>query len=92
MANYADTEAYAEAIQALKTFSATVQEEAGSMADRADECVENCENDEASLKSQEQVHSYVSAFYQTAEAAQRTAAAMEKELEAIREAAAKAQA
>ena len=90
MAEYINEESYNEVIHALHFFAATLQEGSISMQDKANECVENCDNDEASQKSQEQISQYTSAFQSAAEFAEKVADAMAKELEAAREAAARA--
>lgn len=90
MAANIDEASYEETIQALRQFASEVMEASRTMTDQANECVENCEEDEASSRSRDQVLNYAQQFQACADTAQSLAQAMAEELERAREAAAKA--
>lgn len=81
---------YEEMISALSTFCTNVSESCSEMSNAAAECMDNCEHDEASTKSYTRVNECVQAFEKAVELAERLAAAMNRELEAAREQARKA--
>lgn len=90
MASNINEESYEQTIQALHAFSAEISEATQTMADQASECVENCDGDEASTNSQEKLAGFLMHFNAAAQNAQSLARAMQSELDAAREAAAKA--
>ncbi len=90
MAQQINEAVYEEMISALNTFCTNVSESASEMSNAAAECMDNCEHDEASTKSYARVNECVQAFEQAVEVAEKLALAMERELEAAREQARKA--
>ena len=83
-------EVYEEMISALNTFCTNVSDSCSEMSNAATECMDNCEHDEASVKSYSRVNECVQAFEKAVELAEKLAAAMNNELEAAREQARKA--
>lgn len=90
MAQQINEEVYEEMIGALKQFCEHVTNSCDEMGNAATECMDNCEHDEASVKSYQRVQECVQAFHKAVELADKLAAAMYREMEAAREQAKKA--
>ena len=90
MGQQINEQVYEEVISALQTFCKNVGEACDEMQDAAKECVENCENDAASLKSQTRVNEHITSFKDAIERADNLISAMQQELEDARAAAEKA--
>ena len=82
---YADEQSYEEMISALQTYVSQVEEECGVM-----ESVDNTDGDPAASTSNEKLQQCVGKIRSATESIQGIIAALQQELEDIREAAAKA--
>ncbi|MCI5597322.1 MAG: hypothetical protein MR380_11550 [Lachnospiraceae bacterium] len=91
MAKKIDEKVYEEVIDALNTFCKEVADATGEMESAAKDCVNNCEQDEASIKSKEKVDKCITSFQAAIEKAQKLAKAMQEELTQAQEAAKKAE-
>ena len=89
MAN-ADEQSYEEMISALQTYVSQVEEQCGVMESAGNDCVDNTDGDPAAEKSNAKLQQCVGKIRSSVEAIQGIIAALQQELEDIREAAAKA--
>lgn len=87
---YADEQSYEEMIQSLQKFNADAQEQCSAMESAGNDCVDNTDGDPAAEKSNAKLQKCVKDIRSALEAVQGIAAALQQELEDIREAAAKA--
>lgn len=87
---YADEQSYEEMITALNNFMSQTEEQCAVMEQAAIDCVDNTDNDPAAMKSQERLSKCVGNIRGTFGTIQSIIRALQEELEAIREAAAKA--
>ena len=86
---YADEQSYEEMISALQTYVSQVEEECGVM-ESAGNCVDNTDGDPAASTSNEKLQQCVGKIRTATGSIQGIIAALQQELEDIREAAAKA--
>ena len=89
MAQYIDYENYNDMISALTTFITQVSEACDEMESAGNECVENMDGDQASTKANAKLGSCIVKYRETLEAAQNLINAMQEEMEAAQNAAAK---
>ena len=89
---FASEESYEEMISALQTFMSEAEEECSTMEAAGNDCVENTENDPAAETSNAKLQKCVGDIRTALESIQGIVTALQEELEAIREAAAKANA
>ena len=89
---YADEQSYEEMIQALQKFSSEAAEQCSVMASAGQDCVDNTDGDPAAVRSNEKLQKCVSGIRGALDDIQGIIAALQQELEDIREAAAKASA
>ena len=87
---YADEQSYEEMISALQTFATEVEEQCGVLESAGNDCVDNTDGDPAAEKANAKLQQCVSNIRATLETIQGIISALQQELEAIREAAAKA--
>ena len=87
---FADEQSYEEMIQALQNFKQQTQEQCQIMTNAGRDCVENTDNDPAAEKSSAKLATCVSKIEEALETVDSVIAALQEELEAIREAARKA--
>lgn len=87
---YADEQSYEEMIQALQKFERDVEEQCSAMASAGQDCVDNTDGDPAAERSNGKLQKCVGDIRGALESIQGIAAALQQELEEIREAAAKA--
>lgn len=87
---YADEESYEEMISALQKFVGEVGEQCEAMSAAATDCVDNTDNDPAAQKGAAKVQECVKEINEAAESVQGVIKALQDELEAIREAARRA--
>lgn len=87
---YADEQSYEEMISALQTYVSQVEEECGVMESSGNDCVDNTDGDPAASTSNEKLQQCVGKIRSATESIQGIIAALQQELEDIREAAAKA--
>ncbi len=88
----ADEQSYEEMINALQTYMKNAQEECTAMQCAAQDCVDNTQNDPAAAKSSERLSKCLTDIGSALEDIQQVIAAMQEELEDIRNAAARANA
>lgn len=86
---YADEQSYEEMIQALQKFSSEAAEQCSVMSSAGQDCVDNTDGDPAAERSNGKLQKCVSDIHSALEDIQGIAAALQQELEDIREAAAK---
>lgn len=89
---YADESSYEEMISALQTFLTQAEEQCGVMESAGNDCVDNTDGDPAAEKSNARLQKCLSDIRATFGTIQGIIAALQQELEDIREAAAKANA
>ena len=89
---YADEQSYEEMIQALQKFSSEAEEQCGVMAGAGQDCVDNTDGDPAATRSNGRLQKCIGDIRGALEDIQGIIAALQQELEDIREAAAKASA
>lgn len=87
---YADEQSYEEMISALQTYVSQVEEECGVMESAGNDCIDNTDGDPAASTSNEKLQQCVGKIRSATESIQGIIAALQQELEDIREAAAKA--
>lgn len=90
MAQYADEQSYEEMINALCNFKNQTEENCQTMAAAGNDCVENTDSDPAAVKSNAKLTDCLSRIRATFETVDQIIAALQEELEQIREAARKA--
>ena len=89
---WAEEQSYEEMIRALQNFTAQVEEQCTVMENAGKDCVDNMEGDPAAEKSNEKLNGCIQNIRGTFDTVQNIAAALQEELERIREAARKADA
>ena len=87
---YADEQSYEEMISALQTFVSEAEEQCGVMESAGNDCVDNTDGDTAAEKANARLQKCIGDSRSTFETIQGIIAALQQELEDIREAAAKA--
>ena len=87
---YADEQSYEEMINALQNFMSQTQEQCEVMTRAGADCVDNTDHDPAAVKGNERLGECVQSITATFEIIQNVIAALQDELERIREAAQKA--
>ena len=87
---YADEQSYEEMISALQTFLQNAEEQCVAMEAAGTDCVDNTDGDPAAEKSNARLQKCIGSIRESFEAIEGVIAALEQELEDIREAAAKA--
>ena len=87
---YVDEESYQEMIRALQNFMAQTSEHCGVMESAGKDCVDNTDNDPAAVKGNEKLGACLQRIRGTFETVQGVIEALQRELEQVHAAAAKA--
>lgn len=87
---YADEQSYEEMISVLQNYVSQVEEECGVMESAGTDCVDNTDNDPAAVTSNSKLQQCIGKIRGAAKSIQQIIAALQQELEDIRETAAKA--
>lgn len=87
---WADEQSYEEMIKALQNFEKQVEEQCTVMQNAGKDCVDNMDGDPAAEKSNERLNGCIQGIRGTFETVRNIIAALQEELERIREAARKA--
>ena len=87
----ADTSSYEEAVSQLQTISGELSDDISVLQRAGEDCVDNTDNDPAAVSSKEKVDSCVQKLQAQLETIANVITALQEEIEAIQEAAAKAQ-
>jgi DNA repair ATPase RecN len=83
MADLAVIPNYEAMVEALGRFIGGVSESCNEMEQAGKECVENCDADEASTKSNNKLSNCITRYRETLETAQNVKAAIQEELEEL---------
>ena len=87
---YAEEQSYEEMISALQSFMSEVEEQCSVLESAGNDCVDNTDGDPAAEKANAKLQKCVGDIRASLESIQGIIAALQQELEDIREAAAKA--
>jgi len=85
MGSTADIPKYEEMIEAISRFVRDVDGAGSEMGSAGNECVENCNNDSASTKSNEKLKECISRLQESTEIAGQIQSALQEELERLYE-------
>jgi DNA repair ATPase RecN len=85
MASYAEVQKYEDMIEAVGKFIGEVSEACNEMEAAGKDCVEQCDNDVPSTKSNEKLTDCIKKFHESVETARNVKAGLQHELERLRE-------
>ncbi len=87
---YADEQSYEEMISSLQTFISNLDEQCNAMEQAGSDCVDNTDGDPAAIGANAKMQQCIGKIRESIEEISRIISALQDELDAIREAAAKA--